>query len=445
MNPVNDARAMEATLKRVGFNVIAMENASQPQMYDAIRRFGDQLRGGGIGLFYFAGHGVQVKGRNFLIPVDAAIEREDEVAYKAVDAGQVLDKLESARNPLNIVILDACRNNPFARGTRSAAVGLAQMEAPVGTLIAFATAPGAEASDGDGKNGVYTQHLLEHIVQPGLKVEDVFKRVRFGVRRDTSGKQIPWENTSLEGDFYFVPPTVAEASLNPAAGANLARDQKAIEVAFWNTIQASTNPRDFKAYLERFPNGEFAALASARTAETKRASSAAAQPSAAARGFSFSRAEEQARQERDARQPASASNVQCAPARKRAPIRVEITEQFLSGLAVLARGKGGSVAEAIVARLHGAGLNVAPSGKADYVLRGTVTSQAGRNNLLALNELSISSALTLADAGGRPIATALHREESYAGADLYSAYSELASLQAANLSAQIQREYCAGR
>jgi uncharacterized caspase-like protein len=206
-------------------------------------------------VLYFAGHGIQVKGRNFLIPVDAAIEREDEVAYKGVDAGLVLDKLESARNPLNIVILDACRNNPFARGARSAAVGLAQMEAPVGTLIAFATAPGAVASDGDGKNGVYTQHLLQHIVQPGLKVEDVFKRVRFGVRRDTSGKQIPWENTSLEGDFYFMPQTVAEGSLKPEPSANRVSDEKAMALAFWNTIQASTNPGDFRCLPRTFSEG----------------------------------------------------------------------------------------------------------------------------------------------------------------------------------------------
>jgi len=205
LNPVNDARAIGEALRRAGFRVVEKENIGRVEMQLALRDFGDALKGGGVGLFYFAGHGVQVKGRNFLIPVDASIEREDEVAYNGVDASQVLDKMEAANNRLNIVILDACRNNPFARSFRSSSAGLAQMEAPVGTFIAFATAPGSVASDGQGKNGLYTQHLLRAMLRPGIKIEDVFKNVRAGVRRDSSGRQVPWENTSLEGDFVFVP------------------------------------------------------------------------------------------------------------------------------------------------------------------------------------------------------------------------------------------------
>jgi len=205
INPVNDARAMVRVLGESGFRVISRENAGQKEMQLALRDFGDALKNGGVGLFYYAGHGMQVKGRNYLIPVDAHIEREDEVVYNGVDANQVLDKMESAGNRLNIVILDACRNNPFARGFRSAGNGLAQMDAPVGTLIAFSTAPGSVASDGTGDNGLYTQYLLRTIKAPGTKIEDVFKRVRANVRRDTEGKQIPWESTSLEGDFVFVP------------------------------------------------------------------------------------------------------------------------------------------------------------------------------------------------------------------------------------------------
>ena len=160
---------------------------------------------------------MQVKGRNFLIPVDAQIQREDEVAYNSVDAGQVLDKMEAANNRLNIVILDACRNNPFARSFRSGSSGLAQMDAPVGTLIAFATAPGSVASDGQGQNGLYTQHLLQSMQIPGTKIEDVFKNVRAGVRKDSAGRQIPWESTSLEGDFVFVPQPPAQAKAVGAA------------------------------------------------------------------------------------------------------------------------------------------------------------------------------------------------------------------------------------
>jgi len=211
-NPVNDARAVAKALAESGFAVTEKEDLGLKDMYIALRDFGDALKQGGVGLFYFAGHGVQVKGRNYLIPVDADIEREDEVIYNSLDASQVLDKMESASNRLNIVILDACRNNPFARGIRSAATGLAQMDAPVGTLIAFSTAPGSVASDGQGENGLYTQHLLHSLREPGVKIEDVFKRVRASVRRDSKGRQIPWESTSLEGDFIFVPKPPLPAS-----------------------------------------------------------------------------------------------------------------------------------------------------------------------------------------------------------------------------------------
>lgn len=219
LNPVNDARAVAKALGRAGFQVVQKENVGRAEMHIALREFGDALRKGGVGLFYFAGHGVQVKGRNFLIPVDANIEREDEVAYNGLDANQVLDKMETANNRLNIVILDACRNNPFGRSSRSASAGLAQMEAPVGSFIAFATAPGSVASDGQGKNGLYTQHLLRAMARPGVKIEDVFKDVRAGVRRDSQGRQVPWENTSLEGDFVFVPrPPARPATAAPKPG-----------------------------------------------------------------------------------------------------------------------------------------------------------------------------------------------------------------------------------
>jgi len=225
LNPVNDARAVAKALVRSGFQVVQKENVGRTEMQVALREFGDALRKGGVGLFYFAGHGVQVKGRNFLVPIDADIQREDEVAYNSVDANQVLDKMEAANNRLNIVILDACRNNPFARSARSSGgAGLAQMEAPVGTFIAFATAPGSVASDGRGQNGLYTQHLLRAILRPGMKIEDVFKEVRAGVRRDSNGKQVPWESTSLEGDFVFVAKRAA-----PPAAAGAASPEKKIE------------------------------------------------------------------------------------------------------------------------------------------------------------------------------------------------------------------------
>lgn len=255
-NPVNDARAVATELRGSGFKVALLENANLEAMFEAIREFGDQLRAGGVGVFYFAGHGVQIRGRNYLIPVGAPIQREDEVVYRSIDAGQVLQKMETAGNRVNIVILDACRNNPFARTFRSIPTGLAVMEAPVNTLIAFATAPGAVASDGTGTHGLYTEHLLKNIPVDGLRVEDMFKRIRAGVRQDSAGRQTPWEATSLEVEFFFRP-LATQVAPEPLAAAG----PMAIELAFWDSIKGSAQRADFDAYLRKFPSGQFAELA----------------------------------------------------------------------------------------------------------------------------------------------------------------------------------------
>ncbi len=204
-NPLHDARAMARVLSEVGFTVIERENLTQKDIRREVQAFGQQLLKGGVGLFYFAGHGMQVNGRNYLIPIGATIEHEKQVEYEGVDAGVVLGEMEHARNRLNIVILDACRDNPFARSFRSGVQGLASMNAPTGTLIAYATAPGSVANDGQGENSVYTGELVRSMLNPGLKIEDVFKQVRSAVRESTQGKQVPWESSSLEGDFYFKP------------------------------------------------------------------------------------------------------------------------------------------------------------------------------------------------------------------------------------------------
>jgi hypothetical protein len=227
-NPVNDATDIARALRELGFKTTLKTNVGQRQMKDAIREFGSELARGGVGLFYFAGHGLQYKGRNFLVPIGAAIEREAHIEDETVDAAFVLAHMEEARNRVNLVILDACRNNPYTRGMRSVSRGLAQMDATQGTLVAFATAPGAVALDGDGRNGVYTKHLLRQVRQPGVPVELMFKRVRDGVIEETREKQTPWEASSLRGaDFYFRPGAAA-ASL--AAGA-LAADPAAVELA----------------------------------------------------------------------------------------------------------------------------------------------------------------------------------------------------------------------
>jgi uncharacterized caspase-like protein len=265
-NPANDARAMARVLRESGFNVMLHTDLDHRRMMQAVRDFGDELRKGGVGLFYFAGHGVQIKGRNYLVPIGADIQREDEVAYAALDAQAVLDKMEAAGNGTNLLILDACRNNPFARSFRSSSAGLAQMDAPVGTLVAFATAPGMVASDGTGSNGLYTKNLLEAMRKPGLKVEDVFKQVRVAVRRDSGGKQVPWESTSLEGDLYFSQPPAASATATPARpqpvaapGSNVTPDE-----LLWSAMQGGADPAELRAFLRRYPESRFAVEARRR-------------------------------------------------------------------------------------------------------------------------------------------------------------------------------------
>jgi len=266
-NPLNDSRDMGKALRGLGFEVIERQNLSREGFSSVVREFGDKLRGASVGLFYFAGHGVQVKGRNFLVPVDADIAREDEVPYRSFEVNEVLDKMDSARTPVNLVVLDACRNNPFARSFKTSQIGLAQMDAPTGTLIAFATAPGSVAQDGEaGANGLYTGALLKHIGTPGMAVEQMFKRVRVDVVAGSKNSQVPWESSSLSRDFSFALGAAAAAApaANPAAA--FAATELALELAFWDAVKDSRSAADYKAYLEQYPQGRFAALARLRAA-----------------------------------------------------------------------------------------------------------------------------------------------------------------------------------
>ncbi len=205
-NPVNDARSMARALRNVGFDVMLRENVSnQTEMKRVIREFGQKLKTYEVGMFYYAGHGIQKDGYNFLVPVNAQINSEEEVEYECVDAGFVVALMDAADSRVNIIVLDACRNNPFARTFRSTRQGLVSMNAPAGTIIAYATSPGKTALDGSGVNGLYTQELLYQIQRPGLKIEDVFKNVRIEVMRKSDNQQVPWESSSLTGDFYFKP------------------------------------------------------------------------------------------------------------------------------------------------------------------------------------------------------------------------------------------------
>lgn len=261
-NPVSDARLMSRSLRAIGFDVIERVDASRREMRLAILEFGDKLEKGGVGLFYYAGHGVQVGGQNFLIPVGARVNREAHVSVEGVSVNQVLARMEGARNRLNIVVLDACRNNPYSRSFRSAPAGLAQMLAPTGTYIAYATAPGQVAMDGRGINSPFTSAVAQAIAVPDVKLEDVFKNVRVEVKDVSGGRQVPWTSSSIVGDFYFsksaegksvlAPKTTGSNGVNPA------------EIAFWQSIKDRKDKASFQAYLKSFPQGVFAELARIR-------------------------------------------------------------------------------------------------------------------------------------------------------------------------------------
>ncbi|HEX4947266.1 MAG TPA: SUMF1/EgtB/PvdO family nonheme iron enzyme [Blastocatellia bacterium] len=241
-NPVNDARDLAATLRQAQFEVLYGENQNRRQMRDLIRQFGEKLRHSNTGLFYFAGHGVQVNDTNFLIPIGAEITKETEIEDESVSVNFVLAQMEEAQNTLNIVILDACRDNPFARSLRSGKRGLAvTRNAPTGTLIAYATAAGSVARDGEGRNGLFTQELLTNLKTPGLTLEHVFRRTRTSVRNKSSGQQVPYEYTSVEGeDFYFLPPNGA-APFVPKPAARVSVIGVPLTAMSFVTAQVATN------------------------------------------------------------------------------------------------------------------------------------------------------------------------------------------------------------
>jgi formylglycine-generating enzyme required for sulfatase activity len=264
-NPANDATDMAAALKTLDFEVISGVNLSRAEMIRLVRQFGERLKAnGGVGLFYYAGHGVQVEGRNYLIPVDAQIRSENEVELEAVDVARTLVEMENAGNALNIVILDACRNNPFSRSWRSTNDGLAQINAPSGTLIAYSTAPGKVASDGAGRNAPYTAALLKAMKTPDLSLSDVFMQVRAEVQRTTNRQQTPWEASSITGKFYFRQTAITDP--NKKTEPQTVSDAQ-IEQEYWDTIKNSQNAADFQAYLKEYPSGRFAALARLRISQ----------------------------------------------------------------------------------------------------------------------------------------------------------------------------------
>jgi tetratricopeptide (TPR) repeat protein len=202
-NSVNDALDISAALTKMKFEVQSITDGSLQELEKAVSILANKIQENDTVLFYYAGHGVAIEGENYLLPVNAGITDSVDVKYKSLNLSYVLDKLDRGSNGVTMVVLDACRNNPFPVSRGAMRAGLVQSSGPVGTIIAYSTAPGDVALDGTGRNGLYTKHLLEQMAKPNIKLEDVFKRVRVAVGDDTQGSQVPWENSSLRGDFYF--------------------------------------------------------------------------------------------------------------------------------------------------------------------------------------------------------------------------------------------------
>jgi Caspase domain len=254
-NPSNDAKDMAKALRDMGFGVIEVIDSDRTKMLDAIERAGKSLSGKqGIGMLFYAGHGLQLDWRNYMVPVDAKLNSAADVPKQAVDIEAVMNTFKSAGNRMNIVVLDACRDNPFADGKTASGKGLAPLDAPTGTFLAYATAPGNVAADGavGSKNGLYTGYLLQELQKPNASIENVFKRVRFQVRKASDGAQIPWETTSLEDDFVFNSGIKKVVKLTE----NEKEKQFDIEKADWDKIKDSKSADSFFAFVQKYPNGQ---------------------------------------------------------------------------------------------------------------------------------------------------------------------------------------------
>jgi formylglycine-generating enzyme required for sulfatase activity/uncharacterized caspase-like protein len=272
-NPINDAADMAARLRSLGFEVVERRNLSTRQIGGTLREFRSRLSPGAVALVFYAGHGVQIKGENYLPTVDADINSEEDVPNQSISMRQLMDVLDEAKTRLNLVFLDACRNNPYARSFRSSDRGLARISAPSGTLISYATRPGSVAADGAGRNGLYTGELLRQMQFTQQPIEQVLKRVVSSVKSGSQGKQEPWMEGSIEGDFCFgdcrqgvQTATLAPApsyTPSPSAPATTARPMPAqdAETQLWNEVKASGVRDYFDAYLKQYPKGKYVALA----------------------------------------------------------------------------------------------------------------------------------------------------------------------------------------
>jgi hypothetical protein len=268
-NPTHDADDMAAQLRKIGFDVVKYNNVKIQQIGTVLSEFRSKLKPGSAALVFYAGHGMQIKGENYFPVVDADIHTEEDVPNQSISLRQITGILEDSKTRLNLVFLDACRNNPYTRGFRSVEGGLARVTAPSGTLISYATRPGSVAADGDGRNGLYTSKLLHHMTSQ-REIELTLKDVLSEVKTSSKGKQEPWIEGAIEGNFCFggcsgspapapVSEPIQQAEQKPETP--ITNNSDNFELTFWNSIKDSKNPDDFKAYLTKYPNGQFEALA----------------------------------------------------------------------------------------------------------------------------------------------------------------------------------------
>ncbi len=254
-NPNNDANDMATLLENKGFEVTLLLDAGLQQMERAILVFSQALDKNGVGLFYFAGHGMEVQNINYLIPVDARIDRASELRYEAVNLGRILDGMSEAGNGLNLLILDACRNNPFALEHRGRTRGLARIGGVRGTLVMYAAEPGQVAEEGKGHNGTFTKHLMGQIDRPGLSVEQVFKSTAIKVEKETHSRQVPWVSGVILGEFCFQP---SGCPTQDTVTTHLAANQVHIaETALYNAVKDSNDLEEMEVYLRKYPQGIF--------------------------------------------------------------------------------------------------------------------------------------------------------------------------------------------
>jgi WD40 repeat protein/uncharacterized caspase-like protein len=276
-NPANDAGDIAQAFRRVGFVVIDGRDLDKRGMEGKIIEFGRKLDRASVGLFFYAGHGLQVGGKNYLVPIDARLERAGDLSFETIDVSSVLAQMEAEKR-VNLVFLDACRDNPLARslarslGTRSASVGqgLASIQSAVGTMIAYATEPNSVALDGDGRNSPFTTALLKHIATPGLEIRSMMTRVRADVLAFTRQKQLPWDHSSLIGDVFLMPAT---AGAPPAATPGPAADELT-----WSFLKDTKDLDQLRRFIEQYPNSARRGEAAARIRTLEQQPSVAAVP-----------------------------------------------------------------------------------------------------------------------------------------------------------------------